>query len=70
MAEIPEPGWMEDYRRRSLLTGKEIEILREGEWHGCRVLDIGMDGKLEVEYLDGTRERLVSGEIRYFEQSF
>ena len=70
LAEIPEPGWMEDYQRRSFLTGKEIEILRDGEWRRCSVLDIGMDGKLEVLYPDGKREKLVSAEIRHFDNKY
>ena len=64
LSEIPEPGWMEDYRQRSFLTGKEIEILREGKWYRCQVLDIGMDGRLEVLYPGGKIEKLVSAEIR------
>lgn len=70
LAGILEPGWMEDYRRRSFLTGKDIEILREEEWRRCQVLDIGMDGRLEVLYPDGKRERLVSGEIRHLEKQW
>ncbi len=69
LAEIPEPGWMEDYRRRSFLTGKEIEILRDGEWCRCSVLDIGMDGKLEILFPDGKKEKLVSAEIRKFDSN-
>jgi len=66
LRRIPETEWMEDYRRRSFLTGKEIEILRDGEWCRCHVLDIGMDGRLEVQFPDGREEKLVSAEIRHF----
>lgn len=53
-----------EYRDRSLVLGKDIQVLRPEGSRAARVLDIDQDCRLEVEYEDGTRERLRAGEIR------
>ncbi len=60
--EIEE--YAEEYRKRSMVLGKRIQILTpEGE-KGARALEIDKDCRLLVEYEDGNRELLRAGEIR------
>ena len=56
--------YAEEYRKRSMVLGKRIQILTpEGEkW--ARALEIDKDCRLLVEYEDGNRELLRAGEIR------
>ena len=65
-------AFMDAYRKRSLLTGKEVTVYKgrykvnpEDEIPGvrARVLDIDDDGGLVVLYADGTQEKLISGEV-------
>ena len=56
--------YAEEYRKRSMVLGKRIQILTpEGE-KGARALEIDKDCRLLVEYEDGNRELLRAGEIR------
>lgn len=56
--------YTEEYRKRSMVLGKRIQILTpEGE-KGARALEIDKDCRLLVEYEDGNRELLRAGEIR------
>lgn len=50
-------------REKSLLIGKEIRILRGNDEKIGRALDIDEQGGLIIEYKDGTREHIFSGEI-------
>lgn len=56
--------YAEEYRKRSMVLGKRIQILTpEGE-KGARALEIDKDCRLLVEYEVGNRELLRAGEIR------
>ena len=56
--------YAEEYRKRSMVLGKRIQILTpEGE-KGARALEIDKDCRLLVEYEDGNIELLRAGEIR------
>lgn len=50
-------------REKSLLIGKEIRILRGNDEKIGRALDIDEQGGLIIEYKDGTREHIFSGEV-------
>lgn len=50
-------------REKSLLIGKEIRILRGDDERIGKALDIDDEGRLVVEYKDGTKEHVFSGEV-------
>lgn len=56
-------NFAEAYRRRSLVIGKEIQVLRRGEQRAAIALDVDGDCRLIVRYGDGTVETLSSAEI-------
>ena len=51
------------YRRHSMVLGKEITYLKNGEGFHARAIDIDENGGLVVEHTDGSRITLQSGEI-------
>lgn len=55
--------YVEKYRARSFVIGKEIRVLSREGGKRARALDVDHDCRLLVEYPDGTREALSSGEI-------
>lgn len=50
-------------RENSAVIGKEIFVIRQGENVNAKALDIDEEGRLLVEYADGSRENLISGEV-------
>lgn len=56
--------YAEEYRKRSMVLGKRIQILTSEGEKGARALEIDKDCRLLVEYEDGNRELLRAGEIR------
>lgn len=54
---------LDTYRRHSMVIGREITYLRDGEAASARAIDIDEDGWLVIEHADGTRDVLNSGEI-------
>ena len=52
-----------EYRRRSLLLGKRVEILGKGRREPAEVLDIGRDFSLILQKKNGEIERLRAGEV-------
>lgn len=54
---------LENYRSRSLVTGKPIEVMSARETKAATALGIDDDYRLIVEYEDGSQEHLSSGEI-------
>lgn len=56
-------NYVEKYRERSLVIGKEILVLKRDGSRKAKALDVDQDCHLLVEYEDGTREKLSSGEI-------
>lgn len=55
--------YLNDYRDRSFLCGKRIEVIRSGQTRRARALAIDDDFRLLVRYDDGTEEALSSGEV-------
>ncbi len=70
---FPAKDYLEEYRKRSFVIGRKVRILapegapirgeRGGEREIALVLGIDDDCHLQVQYEDGTRENLSSGEI-------
>lgn len=61
--EIPNASFLELYRRRSAVLGKEITVLKDGGFLRAAALEIADDGGLVVRYVNGITEKLVAGEI-------
>ena len=60
--EHPE-AWRTEYRARCVNMGKTVRVLRGGEARQARALDIDGEFGLTVEYEDGSRETVRSGEV-------
>ena len=56
-------GFAEEYRRRSFVIGKRVNVLRSGTSTPAKALDVDDECRLIVEYDDGSREALSSGEV-------
>ncbi len=57
--------YIDEYRERSCLTGREVDVMRvaDGDTTPATVIGIGDDFSLTVEYVNGKREALTSGEV-------
>lgn len=62
-ARLGDRSYLEDYRRWSMVLGRQIVWTRNGESRIGRAVAIGEDGGLAVEAEDGSRHILQSGEI-------
>ena len=63
-ADSDEEDVMEEYRSRSVIIGKRVEVRRIlGDVYPATVLEIADDGSLIVERDDGTRDTLISAEV-------
>ena len=61
---ISDKSFLEEYRKRSILTNKKINVIRVGaEPRPAEALGIGEDFSLLVRYADGTEESLSTGEV-------
>lgn len=58
-----EPAFIKYYKDKSLILGKEIYIIKENIKLKARAIDINNRGELSVEYKNGSKEILSSGEI-------
>ena len=56
-------GFADEYRRRSFVIGKRVNVLRGGTSTPAKALDVDGECRLIVEYKDGIREALSSGEV-------
>lgn len=56
-------GYSEKYREKSLVIGKEISVITAEVGRKARALDVDDACHLLVEYEDGSRENLSTGEI-------
>ena len=64
-AALPEDRCFDAYRARSLVLGREVELLSPGRApESARVLDLEPDYALRVQLPDGTIRRCLSGEVR------
>ena len=62
-ADLDDTGIAGEYRRRSMLIGKQINVIRGGSTRPATALDIDGECRLLVRYEDGTEEALSSGEV-------
>lgn len=60
---LTEKPFYDDYVSRSLLTGRQIEVLRGGMHLPAMALGIDRDLHLRVRYADGSEENLAAGEV-------
>lgn len=60
---ITDKKYLDEYRRRSFLIGKDIYVLKGKEIIPAKALDIDEKARLVVEYDDQSREALHSGEV-------
>ena len=56
-------AYAEEYRRRSLVTGKEITVIKADGMRKAIAREIDKNCCLAVQYEDGTTETLSAGEI-------
>lgn len=61
--DLTDRGYIEEYRRRSLVIGREITYTVSGETRSARAVGIDESGGLEVLLPNGEHETLRSGEI-------
>ena len=62
-SDLSGSRFSEEYKKRSFIIGKEINVIRGGSVHPARALDIDEECRLIVEYEGGRREALSSGEV-------
>lgn len=62
-SEIPRKPHLDDYRKRSLLTGRHVQVFEGDEQFEADVLDINDDFTLRVRLGDGSERSLVSGDV-------
>lgn len=56
--------YLEAYKKRSLVLGQKIEVIRQEDRISALALDIDEECRLLVQYPDGSKEFLSSGEVR------
>ena len=54
---------MANYKANCITLGKDIQVLRAGDVRPGKAVDLDQDGGLIVEYPDGRRETVASGEV-------
>lgn len=60
---LTRKNFIEDYRKRSLLDGKNIDVIKPDRTESAVALGIDDDFRLHVRYDDGKEEFLSSGEV-------
>lgn len=63
MDSITDKSYLEDYKSRSFLIGKEIIVLKGSETKNAKAMGIDDSARLIVEYEDHSIEALTSGEV-------
>lgn len=63
MDRLTDSSYLEEYKERSFLIGKEIYVLKGKESLPAKAIDIDDRARLVVEYGDGSKEALSSGEV-------
>ncbi len=61
--ELPDRSFLDEYRSRSILTGKTVLVNPEGEAYPAMVEGIDEEGRLAVRKMDGTVQKLLAGEV-------
>ncbi len=57
------PDWLEDYKTHCLTIGQDVQLIQNDTVRYAHVDDMDEDGALLVTLLDGTKERIFSGEV-------
>ncbi len=68
MQNIEKKAFLEEYRRRSFITGMRVAVSKYDEERTATALGISDNAGLIVKYDDGTEEVLNSGEARIIKQ--
>ena len=55
--------WLEEYRRRCVTVGREVQVLSGGTAHHALALDVDEGYGLRVRYADGSEETVRAGEV-------
>lgn len=63
MDNLTDRDYLQEYKNRSFLIGKEILVLKGNEAIPAKAIDIDDRARLVVEYTDGSKEALTSGEV-------
>ena len=63
MESITDRTYLSKYKKRSFLPGEKIYVLRGNNSFPAKAVDIDDRARLIVEYPDGKREALSSGEV-------
>lgn len=63
MDKLTDHEYLAEYKRRSFLIGNDLTVHKGNEIRPAKALDIDDRARLIVEYPDGTREALSSGEV-------
>lgn len=63
MDNITEKSYLEEYKKRSFLLGKDILVLKSNKTLPAKAIDIDDKARLVVRYPDSSVETLVSGEV-------
>ena len=58
-----EGGHFEEYKRRSVLIGRDVDVILHGESKKAHVLGLSDNCNLLVKYEDGTEDALSFGEV-------
>ena len=61
--DLPSRSFLDEYRKPSVVTGRDIYVLSGGEKKPARALEINDDSGLVVRYENGETEVLRSGEV-------
>lgn len=64
LPKLPKAEFIEEYRRRSCIIGSDVLISKQGREPIAKAVAIDDRAGLIVEYSDGSRETLTSGEAR------
>ena len=59
---LSEKDCFDDYKSRSVVIGKEVTVIKQGESYPARVIDLNPDYSLLLD-LGGRTERLFTGEV-------
>ena len=63
MDKLTDLDYLKEYKKRSFLIGQDILVLRGNESLHARAIDIDERARLIVEYPNGDRDALISGEV-------
>ena len=63
LADVPGKPHLDDYRKRSLLTGKHVAIEEGKKRYMATVLGVDDDFSLRVELEDGSTKTLIAGDV-------